>query len=83
MRAGGAASLAALFLLTIPWRLRKKMSVLTLVIMGVLTLAGVLALQGCGGSSIRTAPKGTTALTVTATPSGLPAQKISVTINVQ
>jgi hypothetical protein len=80
---GGAASLAALFLLAVPRRLRRKMSMLAVVIMGVLTLAGVLALTGCGGSSFRTAPKGTTALTVTATPSGLPAQKISVTINVQ
>ena len=83
MGAGGAASLAALFLLTVPRRLRKKLSALAIGLMGIITIAGTFALAGCGGSSIRTAPKGSTTLTVTATPTGLPAQKIAVTVNVK
>jgi hypothetical protein len=83
MRAGGAASLAALFLLVIPRRVRKRMSRLALLALGVLALAGILGMEGCGGSSIQAAPRGSTTLTVTATPTGLPAQTFHVTVNVQ
>ncbi len=82
LRAGGAASLAALFLLVIPRRLRKRISRLALLALGALALAGILGMEGCGGSSVQSAPRGSTTLTVTATPTGLPAQTISVTVNV-
>jgi hypothetical protein len=85
LSSGGGISLAALFLLAIPRRLRRKMSSLTLALLGVVALTGALALAGCGGggSGIRVAPQGATSLIVTATPAGLSAQTFSVTVNVQ
>jgi hypothetical protein len=82
-RAGGAAALATLFLLAVPRRLRKKLSIRALVLAGILSLAGIFGLQGCGGSSVKVAHTGTATLKVTATPTGLPAQQITVTVDVR
>jgi Bacterial Ig-like domain (group 3)/FG-GAP-like repeat len=82
LAAGGGASLAGLLLLVIPRRLRRRIS--SMAIVGFIALAGVLALNGCGGgSSVQTAPKGTTTLTVAALPDGLSRQTISVAVTVQ
>jgi hypothetical protein len=81
--ASGGASLAALLLLAIPRRLRRKISSLVMAILVAATLSCVLGLAGCGGSSVTVAKKGTTTVAVTATPAGLPAQTISVTVTVQ
>jgi hypothetical protein len=84
LAAGGGVSLAGLLLLAIPRRLRRKLSSLTLAVFGAVALTAVLGLTGCGGGNgVQTAPKGTTTLSVTATPTGLSAQTISVTVTVQ
>ena len=82
--AGGGLSLAGLFLLVIPRRLRRKLSSFAVAILGAVVLAGVLGLMGCGGGSgVKTAPEGSSTLTITATPAGLTAQMVSVTVTVQ
>ncbi len=83
LAAGGGVSLAGLFLLVIPGRLRRKMSSIAMILLSAMALTGVLGLTGCGGSSVKTAPKGTTTLTITATPQGLSAQTVTVTVTVQ
>jgi Bacterial Ig-like domain (group 3)/FG-GAP-like repeat len=82
LSAGGGTALAALFLLVVPRRLRRKISALAMIaIVGLLTT--VLGLTSCGGSSVKVAPRGTTTLTVTATPAGLSALSIPVTVSVE
>ena len=75
-------ALAGLFLLAIPHRFRKKFSALSMAVLGVLALAGVFGMTGCG-SSIHAVPKGSYTLTVTATPDGLQAQTFTVKVSVQ
>jgi len=82
LAAGGGASLAGLLLLVIPRRLRRRIS--SLVVVGLMAFAGAICLAGCGGGSdVKTAPKGTTTLTVAALPDGLSRQTISVAVTVQ
>lgn len=83
LAAGGGMSLAGLVLLIIPRRLRRKISSLVMVLLNAMALTGLLGLTGCGGSGVKTAPKGSTTLTITATPQGLSAQTVSVTVTVQ
>jgi hypothetical protein len=81
LAAGGGASLAGLLLLVIPRRLRRRISSLAMV--GFMAFAGAISLAGCGGGSdVKTAPKGTTTLTVAALPDGLSRQTVSVTVTV-
>jgi len=82
LAAGGGASLAGLLLLVIPSRLRRRIS--SLAIVGLMAFAGAISLAGCGGGSdVKTAPKGSTTLTVAALPDGLSRQTVSVTVTVQ
>jgi len=83
LAAGGAVSLAGLFLPAIPRRLRRKMSSLALAVLATIALTAVLGLSGCGGNGVTTAPKGTALLTVTASPAGLSVQTFSVSVTVQ
>jgi hypothetical protein len=49
-----------------------------------MVFAGAIGLAGCGGGSdVKTAPKGSTTLTVAALPDGLSRQTVSVTVTVQ
>jgi Bacterial Ig-like domain (group 3) len=82
--AGSGLSLAGLFLVAIPRRLRRKLSSFAVAILGAVALASALGLTGCcGGSGVRVAPNGPETLTITATPTGLTAQTVSVTVTVQ
>jgi hypothetical protein len=80
---GGAATLATLFLLVVPRRLRRRISALSMIAIAGLLLAAVMGMTSCGGSSVKVAQRGTTTLTVTATPTGLSAQSIPVTVTVK
>jgi hypothetical protein len=81
--ASGGASLAALLLLAIRRRLRRKLSSLALSLIGAIALAGLLGFAGCsGGSGVKITPAGTSTLTITATPANLPAQVMHVSVTV-
>jgi hypothetical protein len=85
MSTGGGLSLAGIFLMFTP-RKRRLLSSLAVMCLCFGTFTGMLGLTGCGGgSSISQAPKGTTKLTITATPTGssAPVQTLTVTVTVQ
>jgi hypothetical protein len=66
--ASGGASLAGLLLILLPRRRRRASWMLALIV-AIASLVSFAAVTGCGGSS-PTTPKGTSVVTITATPSG-------------